>query len=62
MVALPQLFTNILQFQIDEFSPLFSDVQSALHVSIHVHESNTKNIPGVSSVNAKSRKRIKCDD
>ena len=62
MVASPQLFTRILQFQIDEFSPLFSDVHSALHVSIHVHESDIKNAPDVSSVDAKSRKRIKCDD
>ena len=61
MVTSPQLFTRILQFQIDEFSPLFSDVHSALHVSILVHESNTKNVPDVSSVE-KSRKRIKCDD
>ena len=62
MIASPQLFTLILQFQIDEFSPLFSDVHSALHVSIHVHEFNTKNVPDMSSVDTKSRKRIKCDD
>ena len=62
MIASPQLFTRILQFQIDELSPLFSDVHSALHVSIHVHEYNTKNVPDVSSVDTKSRKRIKCDD
>ena len=62
MVASPQLFTRILQFQLDEFSPLFSDLHSALHVSIRVHESNTKNVPDVSSVDTKSRKRIKCDD
>ena len=41
---------------------LFFNVHSALHVSIHVHESNTKNVPDVSSVDTKSRKRIKCDD
>ena len=32
MVASPQLFTRILQFQIDEFSPLFSDVHSESNV------------------------------
>ena len=57
MVASPQLFTRMLQF-----SPLFSDVHSVLHVLIHVHESNTKKVPDVSSVDTKSKKRIKCDD
>ena len=39
--AIYTYITRILQFQIDEFSPLFSDVHSALHV----HESNNKHVP-----------------
>ena len=69
MVASPQLFTRILQFQIDEFSPLFSDVHSALHVSIHVQISNTNTMylmchqsilaaESISNVMTRTKKRL----